>query len=186
MGPSGSGKTTFLNLICGVLPLQTGSITLGDIDYKNLNSRALDQLRADRIGVIFQTLNLIPYLSGYANIELGLKFSKERLLERGAIKPETDLIAQRLGLTPDLLSAPSSRLSIGQQQRVAVIRALIGKPALILADEPTSALDPEATQQFMDEMLSTLNETEQAVLMVSHNPNLVPYFDRVVGFTKPC
>ena len=180
MGPSGSGKSTLLNLIAGVQPLQQGQIELMGHSYTGLGGRSLDRLRATHLGIIFQTLNLIPYLDGYANATLGVRFSEARAARVESPQREIERIGKALGLNEDLLSRPATELSLGQQQRVAVIRALLGKPELIIADEPTSALDPVATQQFMSELLDSLDRSSQAVLMVSHNQDLIPLFDRVV------
>ncbi len=180
VGPSGSGKSTFLNLLSGVLPNQHGTITLNGCDYTTQTRQQLDQLRADHIGIIFQSLNLIPYLTGFENAALSLQFSKERRAQVTDINTSIDQLADGLGLTSDILAKQPKAMSIGQQQRIAVIRAMLGKPALILADEPTSALDPVATEQFMTELTRSIDPTKQAVIVVSHNPALIPLFDRVV------
>lgn len=182
IGPSGSGKSTFLNLVSGVLPIQSGDISLVEYNYRALSGRQLDGIRASHIGIIFQTLNLISYLNGYENASLGVRFSKRRRAINVDTPAEIERIAGALGLTPHLLKKRAEQLSIGQQQRVAVIRALLGRPDLILADEPTSALDPIATEQFMTEMLGSFDAENQAILMVSHNPALKAFFDRVVEF----
>jgi len=181
VGASGSGKSTLLNLITGVLPLQTGSIQLKEFKYEQLSGRDLDAMRADHIGVIFQSLNLIPYLTALDNAKLGLQFSTRRrsqVSDAGAVISE---LATQLGLSVDLLGQKPSELSIGQQQRIAAIRALIGEPELIIADEPTSALDPHATQLFMDQLSSSVDPETQAVIVVSHNPSIIPLFDRVIS-----
>jgi putative ABC transport system ATP-binding protein len=180
MGASGCGKSTLLNLISGVLPLSYGEIELLDTKYSQASSRTLDQLRADHMGVIFQTLNLIPYLSGHANASLGLRFSRLRNRRLESVDPEINRLAKALGLVPSILERSANQLSIGQQQRIAVIRALLGKPELILADEPTSALDPEATQEFMRELMGSFDATRQAMIVVSHNPELTTFFDTVI------
>ena len=180
VGPSGSGKSTCLNLLSGVLPSQTGTITLNGQNYTTQTRHQLDQLRADHIGIIFQSLNLIPYLSGFENAKLSLRFSEERRTNVSDIRASITRLAEGLGLTSEILAKKPEARSIGQQQRIAVIRALLGKPALILADEPTSALDPVATEQFMTELTRSIDPAEQAVIVVSHNPKLMPLFDRVV------
>jgi len=180
VGPSGSGKSTFLNLLSGVLPHQHGAITLNGCDYTTQTRQQLDQLRADHIGIIFQSLNLIPYLTGFENAALSLQFCKERRAQVADINTSIDQLAEGLGLTSDILAKQPKAMSIGQQQRIAVIRAMLGKPALILADEPTSALDPVATERFMTELTRSIDPTKQAVIVVSHNPALIPLFDRVV------
>jgi len=182
MGPSGSGKSTFLNLVSGALRLQSGALELSGNHYKGLTSSALDRIRADHLGVIFQTLNLIPYLSGYDNAALGVRFSNIRQSRVIDTRAEIHRLAASLGLTHAQLNAKASQLSVGQQQRIAVIRALLGHPELILADEPTSALDPVSTDQFMQELLSSFDPTTQAIVLVSHNPALTHFFDRVIAF----
>jgi len=181
VGPSGSGKSTLLNLITGVLPLQTGSIQLKEFTYEQLSARNLDIVRADHIGVIFQSLNLIPYLTALDNAQLGLQFSRRRRSQVSDTRTVISELAIQLGLSADLLGQKPSELSIGQQQRVAAIRALIGNPELIIADEPTSALDPHATQLFMDQLSSSIDPETQAVIVVSHNPSIIPLFDRVIS-----
>lgn len=181
VGASGSGKSTLLNLITGVLPLQTGSIQLKEFKYEQLSGRDLDAVRADRIGVIFQSLNLIPYLTALENAQLGLQFSIRRRSRVSDARAVISELAIQLGLSIDLLGQKPSDLSIGQQQRIAAIRALIGKPELIIADEPTSALDPHATQLFIDQLSSSIDPETQAVIVVSHNPSIIPLFDRIIS-----
>ena len=185
VGASGSGKSSLLNLIAGVLPLQTGSISLKNFQYGQLGPRALDTLRANHIGVIFQSFNLIPYLSGFENARIGLKFSHRRRALVGRPREVIENLATHLGLTIDLLDQKPTELSIGQQQRIAAIRALIGQPELIIADEPTSALDPEATTLFMNQLNDSINPETQAVVVVSHNPSIIPLFDRVITLGDP-
>ncbi len=180
VGPSGAGKSTLLNLITGVLPVQTGSICLLAQSYRGALRKGLDRLRADHMGVIFQTLNLIPYLSAEANAGLGVRFSKTRQKHIVNLESEIARLGQTLGLSATHLQAKAKDLSIGQQQRVAVIRALLGTPELIIADEPTSALDPQSTDAFIDELFTSLDTTTQGVLMVSHDPSLRERFDRVI------
>ena len=180
MGPSGSGKSTLLNLVTGVQALQQGGITLLGQSYAELSSRQLDRIRADHMGVIFQALNLIPYLNGFDNAQLGVQFSKKSRELDTKSRQEISRIGHRLGLSEEILHKPAQQLSIGQQQRVAVIRALLGNPELIIADEPTSALDEHSTDRFMTELMGSLDSSKQAVLMVSHNPGLTSFFDRVV------
>lgn len=185
MGPSGCGKSTLLSLISGALPLQSGDITLTGTTYRMLRGTALDRMRADHLGVIFQTLNLIPYLTGYQNAALGLQFSAIR--RRRVLKPSDEIhrLARALGLSQQHLDSQARALSIGQQQRIAVIRALLGRPELILADEPTSALDPKSTERFIQELLGSFDPSTQGMILVSHNPALQPFFDRVIKLKGP-
>ncbi len=180
IGVSGSGKTTLLNLIAGALKLQEGEITLADNNYSSISSSQLDKIRADHIGYVFQTLNLIPFLSVEDNISLGVKFSKNRKDKVINMPQEIARLIESLGLSKNILSSSVSKLSVGQQQRVAVARALLGGPNLILADEPTSALDKDSTNSFLDELMQTFNAKSQAILMVSHDLSLSPHFDEVI------
>ena len=183
IGPSGSGKSSLLNLIAGVLPLQTGSISLKNFQYDQLSPRHLDTVRADHIGVIFQSFNLIPYLSGFENAHIGPILNSTPRAGRSTARVKR--LAIQLGLTTDLLDRKPTELSIGQQQRIAAIRALIGQPELVIADEPTSALDPEATTLFMNQLNDSINPQTQAVLVISHNPSIIPLFDQVITLDNP-
>lgn len=180
VGASGSGKSTLLNLLSGVLPIQSGSIRLLGRSYNDLKPIQLDRIRADHIGIIFQSLNLIPYLSGFENAVLGLAFSKARRAKTEDVAHVTTTLGRQLGLAPDTLKRRPNELSVGQQQRVAVIRAMLGCPELILADEPTAALDPSATKKFISELSSSIESSTQAIIVISHNPEIIPWFDRVI------
>ena len=183
-GHSGSGKTTLLSLIAGALKLQAGDIKFDGINYSTMSSLLLDQFRADHIGYIFQTLNLIPFLSVSENIALGVRFSQSRKSKVSNLSQEVERLVSSLGLEREALKIPVSRLSVGQQQRVAAARALIGKPDLILADEPTSALDSDTTKKFLNEVMETLDSNKQAIIMVSHDASIAPYFDTVIDFNE--
>lgn len=162
-GFSGCGKTTLLSLIAGALRLQEGSINFNDTDYSDMSSMSLDKFRADHIGYIFQTLNLIPFLNVSENIALGIKFSKNRKSKVSDMHQEIERLISSLGLEKEILNTAIDNLSVGQQQRVAVARALLGKPDLILADEPTSALDNDTTKKFLDEVMNTFDPSHQAI-----------------------
>ena len=183
-GFSGCGKTTLLSLIAGALRLQEGSINFNDNDYSDMSSMSLDKFRADHIGYIFQTLNLIPFLNVSENIALGIKFSKYRKSKVSDMHQEIERLISSLGLEKEILNTAIDNLSVGQQQRVAVARALLGKPDLILADEPTSALDNDTTKKFLDEVMNTFDPSHQAIIMVSHDLSIAPYFDTVLDFNK--
>ena len=183
-GFSGCGKTTLLSLIAGALKLQAGDIKFDGINYSTMSSLLLDQFRADHIGYIFQTLNLIPFLSVSENIALGVRFSQSRKSKVSNLSQEVLRLVNSLGLEREALKIPVSRLSVGQQQRVAAARALIGKPDLILADEPTSALDSDTTKKFLNEVMETFDSNKQAIIMVSHDASIAPYFDTVIDFNK--
>ena len=183
-GFSGCGKTTLLSLIAGALKLQAGDIKFDGINYSTMSSLLLDKFRADHIGYIFQTLNLIPFLSVSENIALGIRFSQSRKSRVDNLNQEIERLVDSLGLEKEALNTPVSRLSVGQQQRAAVARALLGKPDLILADEPTSALDSDTTKKFLHEVMETFDSTKQAIIMVSHDASIAPYFDTVVDLNK--
>ena len=183
-GFSGCGKTTLLSLIAGALKLQNGDINFDGNEYSKMSSLLLDKFRADHIGYIFQTLNLIPFLSVSENIALGIKFSKSRKSKVNDFNQEIIRLVSSLGLGKEVLKTPVNRLSVGQQQRVAVARALLGKPDLILADEPTSALDSGTTKKFLNEVMETFDSTRQAIIMVSHDTSIAPYFDSVIDFNS--
>ena len=183
-GFSGCGKTTLLSLIAGALKLQAGDIKFDGINYSTMSPLLLDQFRADHIGYIFQTLNLIPFLSVSENIALGVRFSQSRKSKVSNLNQEVVRLVSSLGLEREALKIPVSRLSVGQQQRVAAARALIGKPDLILADEPTSALDSDTTKKFLNEVMETFDSNKQAIIMVSHDESIAPYFDTVIDFNK--
>lgn len=183
-GFSGCGKTTLLSLIAGALKLQAGDIKFDGINYSTMSSLLLDQFRADHIGYIFQTLNLIPFLSVSENIALGVRFSQSRKSKVSNLSQEVVRLVSSLGLEREALKIPVSRLSVGQQQRVAAARALIGNPDLILADEPTSALDSDTTKKFLNEVMETFDSNKQAIIMVSHDASIAPYFDTVIDFNE--
>ncbi|MDN6320389.1 MAG: ABC transporter ATP-binding protein [Marinobacter sp.] len=176
-GPSGTGKSTLLSLLAGMLPPATGSIRLLGSDIRQLSAGKRDRFRADHIGVIFQQFNLVPYLTAEANVTLPCRLSLRR---RGAMDGTPTLAAQRLLTT---LAIPEShwqrkvtQLSIGQQQRIAAARALIGAPEIILADEPTSALDSDNRDRFIALLLAMAEERNTSVLFVSHDRTLAQHF----------
>ncbi|MCH2066227.1 ABC transporter ATP-binding protein [Shimia sp.] len=184
-GPSGSGKSTLLAAISGVIDIPVGAVSVVVQDIGALPASKRDRFRADHMGLIFQVFNLVPWLSAVDNILLPCRFSKRR---RERVTNPLDKEAQRLmaalGLDPDTLGASqASALSVGQQQRVAAARALIGAPEVILADEPTSALDPETKETFMQMLSQQAQESGAALLMVSHDSGLDHHFDRVIHIT---
>ncbi|WP_412554210.1 ABC transporter ATP-binding protein [Shimia sp. MIT1388] len=181
-GPSGSGKSTLLAAVSGVIDIPVGAVSVADQDIGALPPSKRDRFRADHMGLIFQVFNLVPWLSAVDNILLPCRFSKRRR-ERvnGPLDKEAERLMAALGLDPDTLGASqASALSVGQQQRVAAARALIGAPEVILADEPTSALDPETKETFMQMLSQQAQESGAALLMVSHDRGQDHHFDRVV------
>lgn len=187
-GPSGSGKSTLLGLIAGVLEPQAGTIDVLGHDMTALSGPKRDALRADRLGVIFQMFNLVPYLSLVQNVTLPCRFSARRraaVAQAGGAVTEAERLLGRLGLTGDgLLRRPVSDLSVGQQQRVAVARALIGGPDIVIADEPTSALDADARDRFIELLNEEAAQTGAALLFVSHDASLAAHFDRSVDLLE--
>lgn len=170
-GASGSGKTTLLNLLCGVLTLQQGEIRLSGQLLQPNSAAKRDQLRARQIGVVFQQLNLIPYLSVLDNVLLGQAFSG-----KSADTTRAQALLQALQLPAELWQQKAAALSVGQQQRVAIARALLGKPTLLIADEPTSALDADNRDAFMRVLLQEADAAGSTVVFVSHDQALAGYF----------
>lgn len=178
-GASGSGKSTLLSLLAGVLQPSAGSLEVCGQAMESLGGRARDRLRADHLGVVFQQFNLLPWLSVRDNVTLPLRFSAVRRARAevdGA--GEAGRLLAAMGLPEALWSRPAVRLSVGQQQRVAAARALIGRPALVLADEPTSALDEDARDAFMALLLQRCAESGSALVFVSHDARLASRFAR--------
>ena len=184
LGESGSGKTTLLSLICGFLNPLSGSISINGNTINKLSSKTKDEYRADDIGIIFQQFNLLPYANVVDNVLLPLYFSQARsknIVNKRAAALE---LFKQLRLPDDIAQYKASNLSVGQQQRVAVARALIGNPSLIIADEPTSSLDTNAQQLFLDLMFKQISENNSTLLMVSHDKSLSNRFDRQININE--
>lgn len=179
-GPSGSGKSTLLNLIGGVLTLQAGRIDLLGQPFSALPAAQRDAFRADHIGFIFQQFNLIPYLSVIDNVLLPCRFSARRAAQAGYAVVAATMLLDRLDIAPELHTRPAHALSVGQQQRVAAARALIGKPEILIADEPTSALDAPRQAAFVDLLLAEARANRSALIFVSHDLRLATHFDGVL------
>lgn len=184
-GPSGSGKSTLLSAIAGVINVPEGLVRINGTDIGALRGAERDRFRGDHVGVIFQVFNLLPWMSALDNVLLPCRFSLRRR-ERAGPDPHrtaTRLLGE-LGLSDrKILTAPAMSLSVGQQQRVAAARALIGTPELILADEPTSALDEDRKAAFVDLLRREAASVGSALLFVSHDRGLEDHFDRVVAFS---
>ena len=186
-GASGSGKSTLLSLITGMNSPQAGNIWIDNQNITQLTSRAKDRFRANKLGIIFQQLNLIPFTTPYSNIELALAFADHNQCPKAEWKNHILEITDNLDLEPSLvLKARASELSIGQQQRVAVARALINKPKLIIADEPTSALDENSQSLFLDLLFSQVNKIKASLIMVSHDKRLSSKFDESIDLHDIC
>ncbi|SDT14499.1 putative ABC transport system ATP-binding protein [Halopseudomonas litoralis] len=188
-GPSGSGKTTLLSLLGGVQLPARGHIRLLGQDLARLSSSARDRFRADHSGYIFQMFNLLPYLSITENIALPCHFSRlrrQRAAERhGSVTAAATDLLQQLGMNQSALrDKPVAELSIGQQQRVAAARALIGSPELIIADEPTSALDADTREAFLQLLFAECKAAGSSLLFVSHDAALEPLFDRSLALAE--
>ena len=179
-GASGSGKSTLLSLLCGIQTASSGSLKVLDHSLCALSSRARDKFRADHIGYIFQQFNLLPFLSVLDNVLCALNFSaRKRQRVAGDATEEARRLLDALQLPAHLLSQPVHALSIGQQQRVAAARALIGAPSLIIADEPTSALDTDNRAAFIELLFAECAKQGSTLIFVSHDPHLEPLFTRV-------
>ena len=181
-GPSGSGKSTLLQLLGGVLLPQRGRVQLLGRSWSSLSASQRDRRRADCVGFLFQQFNLVPYLSALENVLLPCRFSEARRLEAertGPLVDEARRLLNALGLgAPELNRRKAGRLSVGQQQRVAAARALIGRPALVLADEPTSALDADNRNAFLQLLFAEARNSGSALIVVSHDATLRPHFGR--------
>ena len=184
LGESGSGKTTLLSLICGFLNPLSGSISINGSTINKLSSKTKDEHRADNIGIIFQQFNLLPYANVVDNIVLPLYFSKVRSANVTNQRESALNLCKQLRLPDDIDQYKASSLSVGQQQRVAVARALIGNPSLVIADEPTSSLDTDAQQIFLDLMFEQISNNKSTLLMVSHDRSLAERFDRLIDINE--
>ncbi len=180
LGESGSGKSTLLSLICGTILVDSGTVSVNGTGLKTLPGASRDRFRAEQIGVIFQQFNLLPFGSVMDNILLPLRFAPDRRKRCANPRRQATELCKKLGLPEGVETAKASNLSVGQQQRVAVARALIGKPPLLIADEPTSSLDETAQANFLDLMFDQVKAQGSTLLMVSHDPRLGERFDRVV------
>lgn len=184
VGPSGSGKSTFLSLLAGIVVPQSGRLDILGTDVAKLSNSARDKFRAEHMGIIFQMFNLLPYGSILDNVLLPLSFAAKRRQRAGsgeAAKTEALRLLESLGLdAAELEGVSASSLSVGQQQRVAAARALIGRPELLVADEPTSALDRGHQAAFLDLLFAEIEAAGASLIMVSHEENFASRFDRVV------
>ena len=184
LGESGSGKTTLLSLMCGFLNPLSGNISINGNTINQLSSKTRDEYRADNIGIIFQQFNLLPYANVVDNVLLPLYFSKVRSNNVSNKKEKVIELLKQLRLPDDIAQFRASSLSMGQQQRVAVARALIGNPSLIIADEPTSSLDADAQKIFLNLMFEQISENNSTLLMVSHDKSLSNQFDRLIDINE--
>jgi putative ABC transport system ATP-binding protein len=186
-GPSGSGKSTLLSLLAGVVTASGGRVLVLGRDLGTLSGAQRDHFRADHIGFIFQMFNLIPYLSVVENVTLACGFStlrRERAVKAGgSVQAEALRLLEHLDMRGDLLQRQVTDLSVGQQQRVAAARALIGAPELVIADEPTSALDSDRRAAFIELLFRECAQERAALVFVSHDAALARLFDRTIEFS---
>lgn len=176
-GESGSGKSTLLSLLSGLLVPTHGDVTILGTRLSLLATRKRDRFRATNLGVVFQQFNLIPYLSVLENVLLAARFGNG---SGSAPEQRAADLLERVNLQPALHTRKASELSIGQQQRVAIVRALINAPALLLVDEPTSALDHANRDAFLALLFDVLSDLECAMVFVSHDPTIGQNFDQQV------
>lgn len=201
-GASGSGKTTLLNLLSGIQTVDTGEIWLGGAQLQPASARRRDAIRAQHIGIVFQQLNLIPYLSVLDNVLLAAAFqtrasigektsshvsdshASDSHMTPAQLKLRAEQLLTALGLTASMWQQAAESLSVGQQQRVAIARALLCKPTLLIADEPTSALDSEHRDAFMRLLLAQADASQCTVLFVSHDAALAPWFSHTLAMAS--
>jgi putative ABC transport system ATP-binding protein len=183
-GPSGSGKTTLLGLLAGVLEATAGSVFILGRNLAMMSNAERDAFRGSHIGYIFQLFNLIPYLSVSENIVLPCRLHSERRRRLGnqSLEAAVRVAAERLGIA-SLLHQQVTRLSVGEQQRVAAARALIGRPGVILADEPTSSLDHDHRARFLELLFECIDEASSTLIFVSHDRTLMPMFHHAVSLS---
>lgn len=173
VGESGGGKTTLLNVISGITTPDSGQVVIGNTDLTKLSEPARDRFRALKIGFIFQTFNLLPAFTALENVLLGMSFSGQKSDTQRA----KDLLA-RVGLSHRLSHRPAT-LSVGEQQRVAVARSLVNRPALLLADEPTASIDAKHQATVMELIREACREHNCALLLVTHSAEVAAQFQRV-------
>lgn len=182
-GDSGSGKSTLLNLLSGMLTPQRGKICIFGTNITSLKDSERDRFRARNIGVVFQQFNLIAYLSVLKNIELAAFLANSH---QGDVLQEVKRLMALLELPSSILPTAISRLSVGQQQRIAIMRAFINSPKLLLIDEPTSALDNSAKNAFMTHLLAMCSQHKTTVIFVSHDLSLKHFFSTHTPISSLC
>ena len=177
-GPSGCGKSTLLGVMAGVLQASSGTVSLLGRPWAALPAGQRDARRADHVGVIFQQFNLLPYLTVLDNVVLPCRFSQLRAQRcQPSVVAAAQSLLQRMGLPAQLWQRRADALSVGQQQRVAAARAMLGQPELVIADEPTSALDAALRDDFMALLMSECRASGSTLVFVSHDERLAGHFD---------
>lgn len=182
IGPSGSGKTTLLSLIAGILPPTKGKIVVGETDVCSLGDAPRRDFRLRHIGLVFQEFELIEHLSVLDNILLPCRISPALSLDNPT-RDRAAWLAEEMGIA-DKLRRYVRRLSQGERQRVAICRALLPQPALLLCDEPTGNLDPNNKQHVLDILMDYVQRSQSTCVVVSHDHEILPRFDRVVDFKQ--
>jgi putative ABC transport system ATP-binding protein len=178
IGPSGCGKTTLLHTIAGITKPDSGKVILDGVEITRFSEAIRDTIRADKLGYVFQTFNLLPGFSALENVILGMTFARKKISPHRAKE-----LLERIGLGHRLHNKPNA-LSVGEQQRVAVARAIVNQPLLLLADEPTANVDPGNQQQIVDLIKASCRNENIALLMVTHSMEVASQFDRVVQLTE--
>lgn len=173
IGPSGCGKTTLLHTIAGIIKPDSGTVTLDGVELTRYTEAARDRIRADKIGYVFQTFNLLPAFSAFENVLLGMSFGKRPASRQRAME-----LLEQVGLGHRVHNKPAA-MSVGEQQRVAVARALANRPSLLLADEPTANIDPNNQRTIVQLIRDRCREENVALLMVTHSMEVSNQFDRV-------
>ncbi|MCA9050410.1 MAG: ABC transporter ATP-binding protein [Planctomycetaceae bacterium] len=182
VGPSGSGKTTLLHLLAGILRPDAGSIQVDNADIAIQSDAARRRFRLTNVGLVFQNFELIDYLNVLDNVLLPCRIGRSIPLN-SATRRRAEELLERSGLAEHQLKSVT-RLSQGERQRVAICRALLTAPRLILADEPTGNLDPETSARILTLLLSFVQDHQSALLMVTHDHSLLPHFSSVVDFRQ--
>jgi putative ABC transport system ATP-binding protein len=182
VGPSGSGKTTLLRLLAGIVTSQSGTVTVGEVPVNKLADAGRRAFRIRHIGFVFQDFRLVEHLDVRENILLPYRLN-DALPVYDSIESQVKQQAERLDLA-DKLGSPVDELSQGEQQRVAICRALLPRPELLLADEPTGNLDPKNKDRILDQLFQQSESAEATLVMVTHDHALLDRFDRVIDFTK--
>lgn len=173
IGPSGCGKTTLLHVIAGITRPDQGKVIIDGVELTRFSEAMRDTIRADKIGYVFQTFNLLPGFSALENVILGMTFARKKISASRAKE-----LLERIGLGHRLHNKPHA-LSVGEQQRVAVARAIVNQPALLLADEPTANVDPGNQQQIVDLIKEVCRNENIALLMVTHAMEVANQFERI-------
>jgi len=173
VGKSGCGKTTLMHTIAGITRADAGQIKIDGLDIANLSEAGVDKVRAAKIGYVFQTFNLLPGFTAYENVLLGMTFARGRKDPQRARQ-----LLDRVGLSHRATHKPAA-LSVGEQQRVAVARALANRPSLLLADEPTANIDPRNQKKIVDLIRETCREEGVSLIIVTHSLDVTGQFERV-------